>query len=302
VTKYNIPAQFLKSGLEAAHTKMFKEDKVWARYSNDKVDIGETLAGVIRTLNKALPLSKHMKALSIGSSNEPQFRILETMFQGGLYLVDIEKSALDIVKERVHRQFTRYVHTIQADYRKLFLNQKKTKKFLNKNLKGQKVDLIILHHSLYYSNEADWAPIVRNLFKTVLAPKGAIHMVLMSSESDNPYSTTWLYNHFAGKFFNQKNNQNLLRFKRELGKDPFFKNSQVLSKTSNVKCFVDDFGKFMAVIWMILLYPNVHKYTLKQRKEISKFIYNRFWRNKRPLLQQQDHVIIYRNIGFKGLL
>ena len=290
------------SGIKAARIEMFKEDKIWSRYSNDKVDIGETLAKVIRTLSKAIPLSKNMRALSIGSSNEPQFRILETAFLGGLYLIDIEKSALDIVKERIQRQFTAHVQTTQADYRKLFLHQKTTKKFLKEKLNSKKVNLIVLHHSFYYVEESVWGPILENLLKIILAPQGAIHIVLMSSESENPYSTTWLYNYFAGKFFNQRNNQDLLRFKKELSGNSVFRKTQVMTKTSNIKCVVKDFNKFMAVIWMILLYPNVHKYNLKQRKEITNFIHNRFWRKKRPLLQQQDHLVIYRGVGFKGLI
>ena len=217
-------------------------------------------------------------------------------------MIDIEKSALDIVKERIRRQFTEHVKTMQADYRKLFLNQKNAKKFLREKLDNRKVNLIVLHHSLYYAEESEWGPILENLFKIILAPKGAMHIVLMSSESENPYSTTWLYNHFAGKFFNQKNNQDLLKFKKKLFQNPVFRRAQIISKTSNVKCFVKDFNKFMAVVWMILLYPNVHRYNLKQKKEIINFIYDKFWKKKRPLLQQQDHLAIYRGVGFKGLL
>ena len=76
---------------------MSRQDKIWSRHSHDKVDIGETLAKVLRTLGKALPLARPIRALSIGSSNEPQFRILQTAFQGGLYLLDIEKEALAAV-------------------------------------------------------------------------------------------------------------------------------------------------------------------------------------------------------------
>ncbi|MBL7156521.1 MAG: class I SAM-dependent methyltransferase [Candidatus Omnitrophica bacterium] len=290
------------SGLRAARTEMFKEDKIWSRYSNDKVDIGKALAKVIRTLHKSIPLSKKMRALSIGSSNEPQFRILETAFRGGLYLVDIEKKALDVVRERIQRQFVTHVKTIQADYGGLFLREKTTKEFFRKKLNGKKVELIIFHHSLYYAQEQQWNAILENLFKIILARKGAIHIVLMSSKSRNPYSTTWLYNHFAGKFFNHKNDQDILRFKKVLAKNQNFKKTQIISKTSNVKCLVKDFNKFMAVIWMVLLYPNVHRYNLAERKEIADFIYDRFYRKKRPLVQQQDHVVIYRDLGFKGLI
>ena len=294
--------KIIKSGIRAARTEMFKEDKIWARYSNDKVDIGETLAKVIRALNKAIPLSKKMRALSVGSSDEPQFRILETMFRGGLYLVDIEKRGLDIAKERIHRQYTDHVRTIHGDYRKYFLSPKSTKTFLKTKLANRKIDLITLHHSLYYAKESEWNHIIDNLFRFILAPKGAMHIVLMSSESKNPYSTTWLYNHFAGKYFGHHNNQDLLKFKKELIKNPQFNKAQILSKTSYVKYFINDFNKFMAVIWMVLLYPNVHRYTVKQREEITEFVYKRFWKKKRPLLQQQDHLVVYRGVGFKGLI
>lgn len=294
--------KMIEVGLRAARTQMFKEDKIWARYSNDKVDIGETLAKVIRTLTRAMPLSKNMRALSIGSSDEPQFRILETMFRGGLYLIDIEKKALTIVKERIHRQYTDHIQTIVADYKKLFLSPKTTKTFFKKRLANKKIDLITLHHSLYYSEESEWDCIFDNLFRHILMPKGAIHAVLMSSESNNPYSTTWLYNHFAGKFFGHRNNQNLLRFKEKLHKNSVFRKAEIISKTSHVRCFVSNFDKFMAVVWMILLYPVVHRYSLKQRKEITNYIYEKFWRKKRPLLQEQDHLVIYRDAGFKGLI
>ncbi|MFA5160392.1 MAG: class I SAM-dependent methyltransferase [Candidatus Omnitrophota bacterium] len=294
--------EMIKSGLRAARAEMSKEDKIWSRYSNDKVDIGETLAKVIRTLTRALPLSRDLRALSIGSSDEPQFRILETMFRGGLYLLDIEKSALDIVRERVHRQYTDHVRAVVGDYRKLFLRQGNAEAFLKTELAGQRVDLITLHHSLYYLDETQWLSLFENLFGTLLAPKGAVHAVLMSSESENPCSTTWLYNHFAGKFFGHRNDQNLLRFKRKLHKNPSFRNTQVLSRTSLVKCFVNDFEKLMEVVWMILLYPNVHPYSLKQREEITEHIYKKFWKKKRPLLQQQDHLAVYRGINFKGLI
>ena len=72
-------------GLRAARTQMFRQDKVWSRYSNDKVDIAHHLARVLRVLAKSLPLERQLRALSIGSSNEPQFRILESAFRGGLY-------------------------------------------------------------------------------------------------------------------------------------------------------------------------------------------------------------------------
>src|SRR5262245_37686521 len=84
-------------GLRDADGHMFQQDKIWSRYSNDKVEIACRLTRVLRTLNKALPLTQPLTALSIGSSNEPQFRILESAFRGGLYLLDIEGAALAVV-------------------------------------------------------------------------------------------------------------------------------------------------------------------------------------------------------------
>src|SRR6185503_15601674 len=91
-------------GLRAAGGHMYRQDKIWSRHSNDKVDIAGTLARAIRTHSKALPLDLPLTALSIGSSNEPQFRILESAFRGGLYLLDIEDAALGLVEERTRRQ------------------------------------------------------------------------------------------------------------------------------------------------------------------------------------------------------
>ena len=281
---------------------MFEQDKIWSRYSRDKVDIGEELAKVIRVLDKALPLARLMRALSVGSSDEPQFRILETAFRGGLYLLDIDNSALDIVRERLRRQHTGHVSCICTDYKKIFNDAQKTRDFLKARLAAGRLDLVTLHHSMYYCRECDWEAIIENLFKFILARQGAIHAVLMASKSDNEYSTTWLYNHFAGKFCGCINDQDLKEFKKSLSMNPFFKGAQVFLKTHAVSFFVDDFAKFMSVIWMILLYPNVHKYTLKQREEITEFVYRRFWLKKQPLVQLQDHLIIYKGIRFRGLI
>src|SRR5262245_9957080 len=121
-------------GLRAARTQMFVQDKVWARYSNDKVDIAHHLSQVIRTLAKALPLQRPLQALSIGSSNEPQFRILESTFSGGLYLLDIEVEALDIVRERVRRQRTDHVYPLLGDYRQRLGDLSRTVRFRTRHL------------------------------------------------------------------------------------------------------------------------------------------------------------------------
>lgn len=294
--------KMIELGVKVSDSKIFEEDKIWSRYSNDKVDIGEELAKVIRTLSKAFPLSKTMRSLSIGSSNEPQFRLLETVFRGGLYLLDIEKEALDIVRERIKRQYTDHVKIILDDYKKIFLDSEDTTRFLKNRLDARRVNLITLHHSLYYSKETLWHTIFNNLYRIILAPTGALHAVLMSCKTNQPYTTSWLYERFAGKFFGYYNEQDLSKFKKELQNNRLFGKAQILFKRSYVRFFVDDFEKFMAVIWMILLYPNVHIYSLKQKEEITEFIYKKFWERKIPLIQSQDHLVIYRGVDFKGLI
>lgn len=294
--------ELIERGISVGDSKMYEEDKVWSRYSNDKVDIGEELAKVIRTLSKAFDLSRPLRALSVGSSDEPQFRILETAFRGGLYLFDVEKEALDMVKERVTRQNTDHVTTILDDYNKAFSSPSRTDSFLRKKLGGEKVNLITLHHSLYYCEEKKWHTIVQNLYRKILAAKGAMHIVLMSADGSDENTTSWLYDHFAGKCFGCSNDQDLIAFKKQLKENPVFKNAQILSRTSRVRFFVDDFEKFMAVVWMILLYPNVYIYTRPQKKEITEFVYEKFWKKKKPLVQSQDHLVIYKGLGFKGLV
>lgn len=293
--------KIIECGLKAACSKICEEDKIWSRYSHDKVDIGEELARVIRTLSKAFPLTKPLRAFSIGSSAEPQFRILETAFRGGLYLLDLDKAALDIVKERVRRQHTDHVTLIPGDYKKSLLGARNARRFLKAKLDGEKVHLVTMHHSLYYSRAEEWTDIFSNLWELILAPKGAIHAVLMSSRSDDDRTTTWLYNHFAGKFCGCYNDQDLVAFGKEIRRSAQFKKAQIYATTHNVRFYVDDFAKFMAVVWMILLYPDVHKYTLRQREKITEFVYEKFWIKKRPLVQAQDHLAIYRGIGFNGL-
>ena len=79
--------------------------------------------------------------------------------------------------------------------------------------------------------------------------------------SDDPTSTTWLYNHFAGRFFGHHNDQDLRSVCRRTAADSRFADAQVLTKSSRVEFFVDDFEQFMAVVWMILLHPNVHRFS-----------------------------------------
>lgn len=292
----SIDKKLIERGIKVAGSRTFEEDRIWSKYSNDKVIIGVGLSLVIRVLSKFLPLTKRLTALSIGSSNEPQFRILESAFRGGLYLLDIEREALDIVRERIQRQWTDHVSTIRGNFNKIFLSPKETKRFMKAKLNGKRMNLITLHHSMYYLNELDWMTLFENLYRCVLAPQGAVHAVLMASQSNDRCTTTWLYNHFVGKFFGLGNNQNLRRFKDGLEHNRVFKGSKIFLRSHHVRFFVDDFEKFMAVVWMILLHPEVHKYNLKQKEEITEFVYRKFWKPRRHLIQIQDHLTLFRGL------
>jgi hypothetical protein len=294
--------QLVDSGFRAADSGMADEDLIWSLNSNDKVDIGERLACVIRTLHMANPLTKKMRALSLGSSSEPQFRILETAFRGGLYLMDIDQQALDFVMERVQRQYTGHVLTVRGNYLDFVNKPDFPGELLTTCLQGKKIDLITLHHSLYYCPESSWLPLYEILYKKLLSPRSAIHAVMMADRSTSMHTTTGLYNHFAGKFFGIKNTQSLPLLKKELERSALFKDTQLIIKTSRVRFFVNDFAKFMKVIWMILLYPDVHPYSDEQKEEIIRFVLDNFWLKKNPLLQKQHHLVLYRGLDFKGIL
>lgn len=276
---------------------MYGEDLIWSKCSGDKTDIGIELMGVIRAMYKALPLEKKLKVLSIGSGAEPQLKILEAAFQGGINLLDNDAVPLGAIKKYTEQRWIENVSTIQADYTKILLDQIKTEFFLNNDLSGERQDLITLHHSLYYCLEEVWTDLFTNIYQKILAGRGAIHAVMMASKSQDHFTTTWLYNHFAGKFFSCCNNQDLKSFGRELKKNRDFNNAVFIRKNRRVKFRISDFEKLMAVVWMILLYPNVHKYTLEQKEEITWYIYHNFWLSKEPLVQMQDHLIILKNLG-----
>jgi hypothetical protein len=296
------PTRLIREGVNTSRALMSKQDKIWSRYSRDKIDIGETLARVLRTLSKALPLGRPLRALSVGSSSEPQFRILEANFLGGLYLLDIESAALRVIRERIRRQSLTHVAPLRHDYTKVFLDRDATRRFLRDDLGGRRLDLVAFEHSLYYCPADRWRALIRNVFDILLAQTGTIHCVLMSSTARNPATTTWLYNHFAGRFFGHRNDQDLLAFARALRRDERFRKAEILAKTDRVRFFVDDFRALMSVVWMILLYPNVHRYTPAQRREITLHVYRRLFAKRRPLLQDQDHVVIYRGVRERGLI
>ena len=283
--------------MRAGDSDMYDEDLIWSQYSGDKTDIGIELMQVIRVMIKALPLGKKLKVLSVGSGSEPQFKLLEAVFQSGVNLIDVDSFPLGIIKKYAEQRSIKNVSTIQEDYTKVFLKQGTTEQFFRNSLNGKNQDLITLHHSLYYCEEEVWTDLLTNLYQKILARKGAIHAVMMSSKSGDQSSTSWLYNHFAGRFFDCHNDQDLKHFGTELEKSKAFNRAKFMKKTHKVKFWIDDFEKFMAVVWMILLYPNVHKYTPEQKEEITGYIYHNFWLSKKPLVQMQDHLIVLKNLG-----
>lgn len=284
----------IEKGIQAGEIDMYNEDTIWSQNSSDKVDIAEELMRIIREIFGSVPPGRRLKALSIGSGSEPQFQILEAAFRGGLYLLDIDAVPLGVISTRIKSHWMNHVTTIQADYNKTLLHTADAQWFLGEELGGSRQDLITLDHSLYYSGESDWAELFGSLYSIILAEKGAIHAVMMSSECGEMDSTTWLYNHFAGKFFACRNDQDLISFGKGLRRNNQFSGASVRQETHRVKFFTDDFEKFMAVIWMILLYPNVHDYSHDQKEEITEYVYSNFFIPGKPLVQVQDHLVVSR--------
>ena len=207
-----------------------------------------------------------------------------------------------MIKERIRRQALTHVFPLRHDYTDVLGDRARTRRFLREDLGGRRLDLIAFEHSLYYCAADRWRPILTNAFDVLLAPTGALHAVSMSARARDPSTTTWLYNHFAGRFFGHVNDQDLGAFARAARRDDAFGNAQVLTKTDRVRFFVDDFRALMSVVWMILLYPNVHRYSPAQRREITEHVYRRLYARRRPLYQDQDHLVIYRGIGARGLI
>lgn len=291
------PSLRLELGRRAANSPMVRQDKVWSRFSNDKVDIGEELLNVLGDLYRAMPALTPLRGLSLGCSSEPQFRVLEAACQGGLYLVDIEEPALRIVRERVERQACDKVTTILDDFVKRLETPDSARAFRDEHLNQQRVHLVTLHHSLYYCPRERWDALILSLVGEILSggwgDAGALHAVLMASESQDP-TTTWLYNHFAGRFFGARNTQNLRAFGEELASTSRLGRAIVTVKTTQVRFLVDDFEALMGVVWMILLHPRVHAFSPEQQDEVTEFIYQQLWLPNRPLMQDQDHLVIRR--------
>lgn len=282
-------------GLEAGEIPLRRQVKLWARHTDEKSDVAAELMSVFRQLHRQISADKALKSLSIGSSDEPQFRLLNAGSGGGLWLYDADEQALDVVQERLTRQMLNRVHLVRGDYRTDFMNEASARETQSRRLGGTGFDLIALHHSLYYCDAKEWPSPISALYTTLLNAIGALHLVLMSASDTRTHTTTWLYNHFAEKFFDHRNDQDLNALEPILASQPQFVSARFVHTTNAVKFQTDRFENFMAVVWMILLYPSGHSYTREQRCEITEFVIEEFWKPGRPLTQIQDYLTIYKN-------
>ncbi|MEM9222120.1 MAG: class I SAM-dependent methyltransferase [Pseudomonadota bacterium] len=279
-------------GLEAAETPLRRQVKLWARHSNEKADVASELMTAVRHLIRQNPPERAFRSLSIGSSDEPQFRLLQAISGGGIWLFDADREALEFVRERVRRQMLSGVHLANGDLTIDFSSPESAQDVRATKLGDAPFDLILLHHVLYYCDSAIWPDIIEILFQEILRGPGAIHVALMSASSCEPYTTTWLYNHFAKKFYGHHNNQDLLVLGEVLSSRQAFAKAVISQRTVPSSFWCDDFSIFMAVVWMIMLYPDGHQYSIEQRREIVEFVVSEFWLPKHRLKQNQDYLTI----------
>ena len=53
---------------------------------------------------------------------------------------------------------------------------------------------------------------------------------------------------------------------------------------------------------MILLHPTVHRFSEAQQREVIEWVYGELWSLGLPLVQMQEHLVIYRGKGIAGLI
>lgn len=286
-----------EAGLEAARAPIAEQDAIWSRCSSDKVDTGQVLMGVLADLFRASSPRRTLRALSVGSSAEPQFRILQPACRGGLYLLDVDAHALAAVDERVARQHIEGVRTVEADYTQVLASRAAARRLRHDALDERRVSLVTFHHCLYYTPRPTWDALFDATWSELLerAPRPvAVHAVLMSHRSDLPTSTTAIYNAWAGRFFGAHNDQDLAGFGRSLRRSGTLPGATVRTHTSRVLFDADDFGDLMRCIWMILLHPHVHRFSEDQQVEVTEWVYANLWSRGVPLTQFQDHLVVTR--------
>lgn len=194
----------MEQGLRAAQTSIPEQNLIWSRYSSDKPDVAQGSMKAFRMLTLARKDEKPINIMSIGCGAEPQLRLLNAVNHNIISLVDNDPEALANINERISRQFYRNIHPVLENY-EAFMDINYTRAFLKMQLNGQKADAIFLHHSLYYIPMREWLTLITNIYNELLADDGIIHCVLMSRYSDDPHTTTWLYNNYTRRFFNHIN-------------------------------------------------------------------------------------------------
>ena len=295
-------ADRIAAGRRAARAPIHRQDEVWSTHSSDKPDIGTKLMVVLRRLHKELSDRTTLRALSVGSSTEPQLPILEAACRAGVTLLDIDGDALAQVRTEVG---TRHpgdperdgVTTVRADLNDVLADREAATAFRRTHLHGRYQHLVTFHHSLYYAPRPTWDALIDATCHALLTPTGAVHAVLMSATATESDTTTALYDRWAGEFFGARNEQDLDAFGRDLRRSAVLGDDvSVRTATSIVRFDHDDFEAFMEVIWMILLHPQVHRFTPKQLDEVTEAVYTDLWSRHRPLVQHQDHLMIERRV------
>jgi hypothetical protein len=279
---------------------MSEQNDLWSRYSNEKDDAAAAVMRIICDLARAKGTRGSMRALSLGCGTEPLSPILEAAFRDGLYLVDNDRQSLLLLAERIKRQQLRHVSAVCADYFDALRNARQAGSFREANLSGWRMNLITLHHSLYYSPAWAWRDLMHSLVEEILHADqpAAIHAVLMAHESDDPQTTTWLYNTFTDLNFGPfKNDQDLERLADTLKASLPPDEVQVAVTSSRIEFCPQSFEQLMAAMWMVLLHPHVHEYSVHQAREVTEHLYRHFWKERKPLVQIQKHLTIYRNVS-----
>jgi hypothetical protein len=94
------------------------------------------------------------------------------MFREGLWLVDIEQAAIDIILERNKRQGINHARAVRGDYLSLLANEDSARRFVREVLGGRRMDLIALHHSMYYAPRGAWMDLIAAKYSHIPASGG----------------------------------------------------------------------------------------------------------------------------------
>lgn len=283
----------LEQGLAAAEMDLRERVKIWEHYTDEKADVAKNLMRGVKFVLRQMSSDNAFRSLSIGSSEEPQLKLLHALSDGGLWLYDKDPLALSSVDQLIKRHMLNKIHLEVGDYLDDFRTEACARNTLSKRFGGVRFELITLHHSLYYCEPAIWPELIGNLSAHILSKPGVLHVALMSSSTNSLHTTTWLYNLFARKFTGVSNSQNLLDLPAQLqhgAQDLSFS-----TQSSATRFRPSSFQELMAVVWMIMLYPDVHNFDLDQRTEIAEFVLDEFWLPRRDLIQIQDYLTAVKN-------